>query len=104
VERVLTMEQRKVDFLPTSDSVANIDKITTACMLVTSMMRSLKAVAIEMLSAPNRASFLMEVRAQPHAVHSTVFLGTNSTLNALYIPTLRHSFVSQEKCASTHIV
>jgi exocyst complex component 5 len=61
VEKVLLVEQRRTDFLPKDDAMPNLERPTTACLLLTAMLQSLHIAAEENLEAANAGAFRYEV-------------------------------------------
>lgn len=63
LERVLSSEQRRSDFMPRDDSLS-FDRPTSACLLGTALLSALGAAAKDTLEGNNLRAFLAEVRGR----------------------------------------
>lgn len=61
LERVLSSEQRRSDFMPRDDALS-FDRPTSACLLGTALLSALGAAAKDTLEGNNLQAFLAEVR------------------------------------------
>lgn len=66
LERVLSSEQRRPDFMPRDDALS-FDRPTSACLLGTALLAALGSAAKDTLDGNNLRLFLTEVRLLPVA-------------------------------------